>query len=51
MPRDSDVNIKQLIKDYKNMPVIKHFDLNKKIDEEQLNKIVIDDSLARKLIL
>lgn len=51
MPRNSDISIKQLIKDYQNMPVIKHVDLNKKIDEEQLNSVIIDDSLARQLIL
>ena len=51
MPRNSDISVKQLIKDYQNMPVIKNVDLNKKIDEEQLDSVIIDDSLARQLIL
>ena len=33
------------------MPVIKNIDLNKKIDESLLNQVIIDDELARQLLL
>lgn len=48
-PKDmvmSNKNIKQLLMDYQNMPVIRSIDLNKKIDEKMLNQVIIDDELA-----